>query len=208
MKPSYEEHFENFLINAPLSQKVLIYIGSLLFIAMIFLKMVIPTFEEKEESLKADIENIKTQIQMEDPKTLSKKVRVLKRKLLSKRSENEKIKADTLLLKSKLTDLPFRFNDKKSAMILDKILKKSLDLDIELNVVKSASKKETKEEKYIKLQKKIEISGKGKFVNIVYFLHYIEEIEILSDIKNIELTKEQEGKVRFKFDWLIYGVDL
>ena len=207
MKNSYQEHFENFLINASLSQKALIYLASLLLIAMFFFKTVVVSLNEKQESLKTDIENLKSQMQLEDPKTLLRRKRVLQKRLLSKRSESEKIKEDTLLLESKLAELPFRIDEKKTALILNKLLKKSLDLNIELNLLTSSLlKKEQKD--YIKLRKKMKISGKGKFINLVYFLHYLEGINVLSDIKDIEIDKDNGGEVKFKFDWLIYGVDL
>lgn len=210
-KNSLDEKFEKSFENLSLTHKVLIYLLVPLFMGMVLFKIVLPYLDEEEERIKGEMEILKNDIEYNDPKILKKRIETLKKEFLRKKTLQERLKNDYLLLESKLHSLSFRVDDQKIANILNLLLEESLRLDLEIEYIKPVSPKDEKEEKKsgkrVVLKKEIDIKGLGDFASIVYFLHFIEEIDVLSDIKKVELKKEKE-KVSFFFKWLIYGVDL
>ncbi len=205
-KTPFIEKFEKEFEKLSVLHRSLVYFVMTLFIAAASFKFVIPYLSEKERELKDKIEVLKSDIERNDFGTLQKKIKLLNEEFLRKNSEREKLKEDFFLLKSKLGALSFRVDDKKITDILNMLLEKSLELNLDIEYIKPVSK-EGKEKKSVEPKKEIHIKGKGEFINIVYFLHFIEEMNVLSDIKEIELKKGKD-KVDFSLIWLIYGMKL
>ncbi len=186
--------------------KLLIYVLVSLFAAMVSFKFILPLLEEEETDLKDKIEVIRNEISENSSQILQRKIKRLREEFLKKSSEKEKLKEDLLLLESKLKKFSFKADDKKITNILNMLLEKSLELNLDIESIKPVSNPKESEEK-IKLKKEIHIKGRGEFANIVYFLHFIEETDVLSDIREVELKKGKDS-VEFSFVWLIYGVEL
>ncbi len=208
MKSSFEK-LEEFLKNSPPRHKAIIYTLSFLLIIAVFLKYILPPLKDKEENLRYEIESLEQSLIQENPNALNRKLNTLKKELLEKKSEVNDLKENLNLIESKLYALPYLYKEEKFAKALDRVLKNSIKENLKIAYIKKVAKDENQTVNFygIKEMKRMEIKGRGQFKNIINFINSIEEVNILSDINDIDLKKAKDS-VEFSFVWILYGIKL
>ncbi|NPA81368.1 MAG: hypothetical protein GXO31_02040 [Epsilonproteobacteria bacterium] len=208
MKSSFEK-LEEFLKNSPPRHKAIIYTLSFLLIIAVFLKYILPPLKDKEENLRYEIESLEQSLTQENPNALNRKLNTLKKELLEKKSEVNDLKENLNLIESKLYALPYLYKEEKFAKALDRVLKNSIKENLKIAYIKKVAKDENQTVNFygIKEMKRMEIKGRGQFKNIINFINSIEEVNILSDINDIDLKKAKDS-VEFSFVWILYGIKL
>ncbi len=204
------EKFENYLKKIKPAQKIFIYfLPSLLAAAIIYLN-ILPSIEEELDIKEQRFEQLKKDIKRKSPSILKKKIKKSQEQLLSLKSEVEEKKDDLNYLYAKLTNLEIsEFDETRWTLTLDKILKKSLSLNIKIDHIKNSDSKEKKSDESILPKKYVEISGSGKYENALKYLSFIENTQFLIDIKNIRFEKViDEDKINFTINFTIYGIKL
>ncbi len=202
-----KQNLEEFLKNSSSLQKSIFFIISLFLITIFIFQIIIEPLNEREENLKQEIISLKQSIKNENPKTLKKQEEFLKKELLKEKTKLAKLREDLNIIESKIYSLPYFYKEEKFAKELERILKKSIEKNIQIISIKRLKNDTNKTINALKEIKKIKIQGKGDFKNIVYFISDIEEADILSDIKDIKL-KKGKGEVIFSLVWILYGIQL
>ena len=196
---------EEFFKNSSASKKTTIYILSFLILSFLSFKFT-ASLKEKEESLKEEIEYMKESIKNENPAVLAKKSRNLEREILKNKSKLSKLNEDINILESKLYEIPYLYKEKRFQKALEKILKSSIEKGITLKYIKNIPLDQNQTKALIE-KKRLKIEGEGDFKNIIYFINDIEEVNILSDIKDVKLKKKKE-RVSFSLIWILYGIKI
>ncbi len=204
------EKFENYLKKIKLTHKIFIYIlPSFLAAAIIYLN-IMPSLEEELDIQMQTADQLKRDIKRKSPLVLKKKIKKSEQELLSLKTKVEENKDDLNYLYAKLTNLEIsEFDETKWTLTLDKILKKSLSLNIKIDHIKNNDSKEKKSNKSILPKKYVEISGSGKYEDTLKYLSFIENTQFLIDIKNIRFEKVTDAnKINFTINFTIYGIRL
>ncbi len=196
---------EEFFKNSSGSKKTALYLLSLLALLFLFFKFT-ASLQEQEESLKEEIEYIKKSIRNENPATLAKKSRNLEREILKNKSRLSKLNEDINILESKLYEIPYLYKEKRFQKALEKILKSSIEKGITLKYIKNIPLDQNQTKALIE-KKRLKIEGEGDFKSIIYFINDIEEVNILSDIKDVKLKKKKEN-ISFSLIWILYGIKI
>ncbi len=196
---------EEFFKNSSASKKTALYLLSLLALLFLFFKFT-ASLKEQEESLKEEIEYIKESIRNENPAALAKKSRNLEREILKNKSRLSKLNEDINILESKLYEIPYLYKEKRFQKALEKILKSSIEKGITLKYIKNIPLDQNQTKALIE-KKRLKIEGEGDFKNIIYFINDIEEVNILSDIKDVKLKKKKEN-ISFSLIWILYGIKI
>jgi Tfp pilus assembly protein PilO len=205
------QDFENYLQKVKLSQKVFIYLMPIMIVGAIVFMLITPTQEEELEMISAKHDQLLRDIKRKQPRIYRKKLQHSKKRLLSLKEEIEKNQDALHYLYAKLTNLEISdFNEKKWALTLDKILQKSLSLNIAIDYIKNSNSIADNNRSDIIPKKYIEISGKGSYNATLEYLHFIENTPFIVDIKNIKMQKQQESnnEIQFAINFTIYGVNI
>ena len=204
------EKFENYLKKIKSSQKIFIYaLPSLLTAAIIYLN-ILPSQEEEFDLSTQKADQLKRDIKRKSPSILRKKIKKSEKKLLALKTQIEDNKDDLNYLYAKLTNLEIsEFDETKWTLALDKILKKSLSLNIKIDHIKNSDSKKEETDNAILPEKYVEIAGSGNYENALKYLSFIENTRFLIDIKNIRFEKKSgEDKIDIKVNFTIYGIKL
>ena len=204
------EKLENYLSKIKPVQRAVIYLLPAFLTAAIIYLDILPVQEEELDLLTQESEQIHRDIKRKSPSVLRKKIKKAETKLLTLKTRVEENRDDLNYLYAKLTNLEISdFNEAKWALTLDKILKKSLALNIKIKHIKNNNSEIKNPGKDILPKKYVEISGEGSYKAVVSYLSFIENTQFLIDIKNIKFQKMSETQtVDFSINFTIYGVNL
>ena len=197
------ESFEKFMKNANSSKRLMVYFLPLL-IGVFVLFVFSQQFESKIEMLskeKRNLQNkIKTNISLES--NAKAQLHKLQNELLLQKEYLQKNKEAVNFIKSKLYDISFAtYNEKKWAKLLDRILKERVEIShLKSQDVKSNNKKE------IKLKRKFQISGVGKYQKVIRFINQIERFDAMLKITKIVLQTAKKGGVNFDINFEVYEI--
>jgi len=204
------ERFDQYLSKLPFFQRAVIFLLPALISAALIYMDILPMQEETLDQLTQQNQQLQRDIKRKSPARLHRKIKQTEKKLLALKSKVEEERDDLNFLYAKLSNLEIsEFTEEKWAMILDKILKKSLNLNLSLQHIKNSDSEVKDPSKNILPKKYVEISGKGTYKDAVSYLGFIENRQLLIDIKNIKFEKENTSdKVNFNINFTIYGVNL
>jgi Tfp pilus assembly protein PilO len=204
------EKFENYLQKVQLTQKIMIFLMPVILIAGVVFMFLTPMQVEELEMLESQSDKLQANIKRKQPRVVNKTIKSSQTKLLTLKEEAEESRDSLNFLYAKLTNLEvLEFNEQQWTVTLDKILKKSLSLDIKIKHIKNSDSEKKETSKKIVPKKYVEIIGSGKYSNALKYLHFIENRQFLVDVKNIKLEKNPESKdIDFHFNFTIYGVNI
>jgi hypothetical protein len=169
----------------------------------------VPDLTSKNDLLKDEVATLQKNIQRSGALRLKRALANNKKILLQKREEFRKLKEQTTFVLSELYSLKFAFFDEKEWInTLDKILKKSVGYDIEIQYVKNSDiDKPTQNFSLIKKKKNIQIEAIGSFANILKYISYIEQLPSLLRFETIKFGL-QNGKVKALMVFDTYGIGI
>jgi len=204
------EKFNQYLNKLPVFQRLFIFLLPAFISAAIIYLDILPMQEEELDQLTQQTEQLHRDIRRKSPAILRRKIKKSKKELLALKTKVETSRDDLNFLYAKLSNLEIsEFNEEKWALTLDKILKKSLALNLTLKHIKNNDSEIKNPAKDILPKKYVEITGKGSYKDAIKYLGFIENRQFLIDIKNIKFEKEAtSNSVSFNINFTIYGVNL
>jgi len=204
------EKFDQYLSKLPPFQRIVIFLLPALISAALIYLDILPMQEEELDQLIQQNQQLHRDIKRKSPARLRSKIKQSEKKLLALKTKVEADRDDLNFLYAKLSNLEIsEFNEEKWALTLDKILKKSLKLDLTLEHIKNSDSETKNPAKNILPKKYVEITGKGSYENAIKYLGFIENRQFLIDIKNIRFEKDDaSNSVSFNINFTIYGVNL
>lgn len=198
---------ENYLLHVTQRQKWMIYGIVVIVIGMLMYNMSMPMTEEIE-SLQSRIETLEQGIAKDSVNSIKKEIDLRKKDLLRVNEMIEKQKEQTTFLISNLYKIQYAFfNEKELANSLDKILKKSLSLNLNIDFIKNKEVKKEDIAMLLKHKKSIEISGNGGYKEVVSFINHIENLNLLLKFTQIKIEADKDN-VKFSLLIDIYGIGL
>ncbi len=204
------EKFNRYLGKLPLFQRIFIFMLPAFISAAIIYLDILPMQEEELDQLTQQTEQLHRDIRRKSPTILKRKIKKSKKQLLALKTKVETSRDDLNFLYAKLSNLEIsEFSEEKWALTLDKILKKSLALNLTLEHIKNNDSEIKNPIKDILPKKYVEITGKGSYKDAIKYLGFIENRQFLIDIKNIKFEKDAtSNNVGFNINFTIYGVNL
>ncbi len=205
--------FESYLQKVKISQKIFIYLMPLMLVGAVVFMFVTPTQDEELEVITSQQDQLHRDIKRKQPRTIKRKIQKSQKELLALKDEVETNKDSLNYLYAKLSNLEISdFDEKKWALTLDDILKKSLTLDISIDYIKNTDSKKDVQKSEIIPKKYVEIRGKGSYNSTLEYLNFIENTQFIVDIKDIKMEKMQEETdtkdIQFSINFTIYGVNI
>lgn len=199
--------FENYLVHVDKKQKMMMYTIVAVVLFFIF-NLITAPMREEIDSLESNIANVEQSIAKNSVNSLKKEIALKSKELLSINTEIEKQKEMATSLLSKLYTIKYAFfNEKEFANSLDEMLKKSLNAHLTIDFIKSINVPKEDEMKLLKHKKRLEISGKGEYKEIVSFIHHIEQLDVILKFSSIRIESLKDD-VKFLLIVDIYGVGL
>lgn len=204
------EKFNQYLSKLSLFQRIFIFLLPAFISATIIYLDILPMQEEELDQLTQQTEQLHRDIRRKSPIILRRKIKKSKKQLLALKTKVETSRDDLNFLYAKLSNLEIsEFSEEKWALTLDKILKKSLALNLTLEHIKNNDSEIKNPAKDILPKKYVEITGKGSYKDAIKYLGFIENRQFLIDIKNIKFEKDAtSNNVGFNINFTIYGVNL
>ena len=198
--------FDNYLKTADTKQKLMIFLSFFLLLAILVNTIVSPMFERQDE-LQNSVDTLKTHLDRNSIKKLKRQLSK-KSKIPLKKEEKLEIKKDKVdYLMSSLYDTKYVFfSDEHWVNALESILGFSVKRDIKIKSIKNANPEDVLVNIF-KLKKSIEISGVGRYGDILALIQYIENFETLLEFNLINMSLVG-NKVKFNFKISAYGVGL
>ncbi len=198
---------ENFLKIADTKQKTMIILSFLLILGLV-LNEIVPPLLLKKERLDADTRSLELKIAKNSIKKFNLKLKQIQKEILTKREVLEKKQEDINYIASKVYEIKYvLFDDLKWTEFLNDILKYSLERNIKNLVIKNKSVNKATE-LFLKHKKNVQVSGVGRYRDILLFLQYIENLDVLVAINKIDLEQSNDKKVLFDLELNVYGVEL
>ncbi len=198
---------EEYLNSVGDRQRYLIYIMIFGVIVYIFIQLLMPKLYERRE-IQSEIENLQSKMEKNQINRLKNNIKILDGHILKLREKYERKKEEIDYLISGLYKLKFTFYDEKEwANSIDNILKDSLKRDIKIEYIKSRDVVDEKSKDLLKKKKTLEISGSGDYINIVAFISYIDNLNLLLNFTKSEI-KFKDKELHFKLFLDMYGVGL
>lgn len=148
---------------------------------------------------------LEQQIRRTDLRRLSKKIEEVRRNRLALLEEIQKSTAAARYLRARMQRLAkMRFDQKRTADLLDAVLKKSADLGLRVDKIESTDdRKEITP--LLERKKRFEIEGSGAFGRIVSLTHYIESLDMLAKIEQFGISLDPKGSTAFRIEIFAYG---
>lgn len=198
-----------YLNNLDKKQLVMLYM-CVVFLGYILFNAFISDMLDKQTSLRADIDAKQMKIMSNQPKRLKNQLQKQDRVLLINKDKLQEDTENINHLMSRLYQMKaVFFKEANLAKSLDLILEKSLKQNIQINFIKNSNDKVENLTELVQYKKSMNIDGNGKYKDIVQFIRFIEEQDLLMrlhDIKFEEDTKKQN--VHFSLIIDFYGVGL
>ncbi len=204
--------FESYLQKVKISQKIFIYLMPIMIVGAVIFMFITPWQDEELEILSSQQDQLHRDINRKQPRSIKRKIKKAQEQLLVLKEDVEKNRDSLNYLYAKLSNLEISdFDEKRWALTLDDILKKSLTLHISIDYIKNSDSKSDIHQSEIVPKKYIEISGKGSYNSTLEYLHFIENTQFIVDVKNIQMEKideEGSGMIQFSINFTIYGVNI
>ncbi len=145
------------------------------------------------------------QIARTDLRILSKKIERVRRERLSLLEKVQNDRMAVRYLRARLEDiLKMRFDQERTADLLEAVLKRSTELGLRLDKIESID--DIKELTPLLERKRVfEIEGIGAFDRIVRLTHYIESLDMLAKIENLKIFLDESGSTAFSMKIFAYG---
>lgn len=195
--------------NIEKKQLIMLYL-IILFIGYMIFNAFVPEMMDKQESLQNDIETKQMKILNNSVKKLNAQVKKFHMSLLEKKEELRVKQEDTNHYIGKLYQIQFAFfREIEFAKSLDLMLKESLKQNIQLNFIKNIDLKVSNLTELIQYKKSIQIDGDGRYANILQFIHFIEQQELLMNLHDITFKEDTKNNtIHFSLMADFYGVGL
>ncbi len=204
------KQFEEYLKKLKFSHKVLIYLMPMIVAFGVSFVYLLPLQEDEIINLEDQNSKLQANIKRKSPKTVKRQILQIKNEVLTLKEKNEQDFDSLNFLYAKLTNLEIsEFSEKEWTLTLDEILKKSLNLNIDIKHIKNSNSKNLDKTKSIVPKKYVEIIGNAKFSDTMKYLNFIENQQFLVDIKNIKMQKSENSEnIDFHINFTIYGVNI
>ncbi len=164
--------------------------------------------EREIEETSARNAELQRQIGRTDLRILSKKIEQVRHKRLALLEKIQSNSAAEKYLRTQLEEIgKVRFDQKRTADLLDAVLKKSADFGLRVDKIESID--DIKEITPLLERKKIlNIEGVGSFGKIVRLTHYIESLDMLAKIDMLDISLDEKGSTVFRIKVFAYGEKL
>lgn len=202
------EELENQLADMPLQKRLAVY-------AVIFFSILYASWYFLGEDMVNETEVLQESVQSLSKKLQNNSIKSLSQAITKTKKQNLKIEDDLVtlhfkeqFLQNKLEKLNFiYFNDLGIATILENILKHSMKEQIDIHLVESIQN-EVKYVAHIVDKEQIYIKGSGSFKNILSLIQQIDYYNALLQIKEIEVSIDENSSTNFDLNISHYGVEL
>lgn len=198
--------FDNYLKTADNKQKIMIFLSFMIIVGLLLNQFTVPMHEHQNE-LQDNIDRL----HLETSKNLSKK---LKKQIANKTKEILSIKEELNLKKdeidfimSNIYKIKYAFlSDMSWANALDDILRYSVQKNIKIISLKSVDTVNDSTN-FIKQKKSMHINGLGRYNDILSFVQYIENFDMLLKFNTMTMSLVNDG-VEFDIEINAYGAGL
>lgn len=198
---------ETYLTRLDKRQKWMVYLSVIGVLAFFIYQLSVPLVEVYEEK-QASLELLQTNIASQNVNKIKNEIAVKSKELLSLNHAIEQSQEKITSLTSSLYALRYAFFDEKEfANALDEMLQTSLQRGISISSIRTVALKHEESAKLIKHKKRIAIEGIGDYKEIVYFIHYLEHLNMLFKFETITLESLKEG-ITFHVVLDVYGIGL
>lgn len=201
--------FIEYFRNLEKKQKYMLYL-SVVFVGYMVFNQFVPEMMDKQESLQSDIQTKQMQIIRNSTKKLKAQVAKVQKELLISQ-ENVSMRQERVnYLIGSLYRVKFAFfREEELAKALDLVLQNSIRKNIELAFIKNEDAKIENLSELIQYKKTMLIDGNGEYKQILEFINYIENLELLMSIAEVQLEEaEKKDNVHFSLKVNFYGVGL
>lgn len=190
-------------------QKIMIYL-SVVFVGIMLLNQFLPAQLEQKEELQNNISTMRLEILKNATKKLKRELSQVKELKLEKEAKIDVIKERVNFLMSNLYKVKFAFfAQEELARSLDFILKESIKEKLELNFIKNTQENVPDQSELVVYKKSMLIDGVGEYKNILRFINFVENLDLLMSVQEIKLTEDSEKNgVHFSISLYLYGVGL
>lgn len=167
------------------------------------------------ESMNIEITTKENSIKVLEKKLEKNSVQVLQKAIdktyednLVLKEELNELNSKDIYINNKLESIDFVFFDQMGiAHILDDILKQSVRHSVDIKMINyTDSNKLYKSNIYEK--EKVDINGIASFANIMNLVQYIDSLNALLKINNIDVYIDENQSINFTLDISHYGVEL
>ncbi|MEA2099026.1 MAG: hypothetical protein U9P72_02750 [Campylobacterota bacterium] len=201
------EQLENQLDSLPKQKRVAVY-------ATLFISIVLASWILISEDMSIELQNqedsilsLEKDFRKNSIKSLEQEIKKAKKESLILEEKNTEIHFKNQFIQTKLESLGFIFFDEMGiAQLLDKILKNSLEHNIDIKFVESKNKNVVFITHVLEKQS-VTVNGSGSFKDIMSLIQYIDSFSALLRIKKISIDIEDDKTV-FSLNISHYGVEL
>jgi competence protein ComGC len=201
--------FIDYFENLEKKHLIMLYL-SIVLLGVIVVNLFIPDLMDQKESLQTSIDSKQMKIMQNTTKKLNIDLKRAHNDLLNQDKKSDTEKEQTNRFMSKLYSIGFVFfRENELAKSLDAILKESLKEHIELNFIKNDNLKVSNLTKLVQYKKSMIIDGTGRYKNILRFIHFIEQGNLVMNIHDVKLEEDLKAQnIHFSLIVDFYGVGL
>ena len=193
----------------PKKNRLMVYASvTMLFLGISYYGFGVSLTEENEQK-HAEIESMNSEIQKINPNLYAKLIKKEETKILKIAQATEEEKYKSTALRVKLEGMDYLSADEKGlADILDRILKESVRLNINIEKIK-IDKLEGKLTSQIEKRGSMTITGKAKIYPVQKLLRFIEAQEALLQVDYIKFNINEEENIDFPdFKIILVGYEV
>lgn len=179
------------------TQKIyLIYIFSgLLFFALVFIFLTVPLME-RNKALQTKLEQTQTKVKALNIENYEAKTIALKNQQLKQNQMLEEKRDSFVVDLSKLKSFKFiNYSTQNLTAFLDLVMKSSLQNSLSIKSVEN--EKISLDEKVSFFTNKIKITGEGKYLDVVKYLHILMEFKALKKLEEFEVYIDETNNLEF-----------
>jgi Tfp pilus assembly protein PilO len=165
----------------------------------------IEDLQMQADGMETKAEQLQQKVLRNDLRLYAAKIKKVQRTRLALAEKLQRKEAAKRYLQSRFESIGFIwFNQRGFAQLLDRILKKSVELGVRIDLVevKDAGRPLTP---LIETKKRLDIEGGGRFADIVKLATYIESLEAMLKIDDLGFELDKGGKSLFHMTVLTYG---
>jgi len=201
------EQLNHQLENLSIQKRIMVYLAIFISILILSWFLISEEMNTKLENSQNTIVSLEKDLKKNSIKSLEKEIKKRKKKSLILEEKNTNIHFKNQFIQTKLESLGFIFYDEMGiAQLLDKILQKSIEKNIDIQFIDSKDKNIIFITHVLEKQA-ITVNGHGSFKNIISLIQYIDSFSALLRIKKISVDIEGD-QTTFSLDISHYGVEL
>lgn len=190
------------------AKRLVVVMGAAIMIVAIGWYMWIAPLNEEIEISSIRCDQLQQQIARVDLRRISSKLEQVKRERLKLQEELIDADAAKRYLQSRAKSLHFIWFEQKSFLeMLDRVLKRSVDLGLRIDLIESVDDNE-EVSPLIEKKKSVHIEGEGQFPDIVKLVQYIESFNALLKVENIKVWLNEKGETLFSIELFSYGAKI